>query len=75
MNRDLLEKIYTLYAEELRLYLYSLCRDAAVAEDLMQDVFVKALMKCSFYTPGTKNECFSLFSRSWRRMFCISYTT
>ena len=44
MNRDLLEKIYTLYAEELRLYLYSLCRDAAVAEDLMQDVFVKALM-------------------------------
>ena len=47
MNRDLLEKIYTLYAEELRLYLYSLCRDAAVAEDLMQDVFVKALMSLS----------------------------
>ena len=47
MNRDLLEKIYTLYAEELRLYLYSLCRDTAVAEDLMQDVFVNALMSLS----------------------------
>ncbi|MDO4485525.1 MAG: RNA polymerase sigma factor [Bacillota bacterium] len=44
MNRELLEKIYSQYAEELRLYLYSLCRDTAVAEDLMQDVFVKALM-------------------------------
>lgn len=47
MDRNLLERVYGMYAEEIRLYLYSLCKDAARAEDMMQEVFVKALMSLS----------------------------
>lgn len=44
MNHDLLERIYEAYANEIRLYLYSLCGSMPQAEDLMQEVFVKALL-------------------------------
>lgn len=47
MDRNLLEGIYGMYAEEIRLYLYSLCKDAVRAEDMMQEVFVKALLSLS----------------------------
>lgn len=44
MNKDLLHEIYSVYAEEIGLYLYSLCKDPALTEDLMHDVFLQALM-------------------------------
>ena len=47
MNRDLLQEIYFEYAQEIYLYIYSLCRNEAAAEDLMHDVFVQALMTLS----------------------------
>lgn len=43
MDSDLLTKIYRAYAREIYLYLYSLCNNKAMAEDLMQEVFVKAM--------------------------------
>ncbi len=44
MDNGLLEQIYRKYAGEIRLYLYSLCGSMVWAEDLMHDVFVKALL-------------------------------
>ena len=44
MNDHLLQQIYKQYQRELYLYLYGLCHNHAVAEDLMQDTFLKAFL-------------------------------
>ncbi|MBQ8589359.1 MAG: RNA polymerase sigma factor [Firmicutes bacterium] len=44
MENQLLYEIYTAYAGELSLYLYSLCRDRELANDLLQEVFLKAML-------------------------------
>lgn len=54
MNQNLLEEIYRKYAQEVYLYLYSLCRNTAIAEDLMQEVFTKALLTLSDQHPNFK---------------------
>lgn len=40
----MLRQFYLRYAREIYLYLYSLCKSAETAEDLMQEVFLKALL-------------------------------
>lgn len=52
MNRHLLERIYNVYASEIKLYLYSLCESKAQAEDIMHDTFVKALLSLSDEHPN-----------------------
>lgn len=44
MDRDMLRQFYRRYADEIYLYLYSLCKSRETAEDLMQEVFLKALL-------------------------------
>lgn len=44
MNSDILEQIYKLYSQQLYLYIYSLCRNTALAEDLLQETFLKAIL-------------------------------
>lgn len=44
MNNDALRQLYERYSREIYLYLLSLCRDGALAEDLMQETFLKALL-------------------------------
>ena len=44
MNKKLLEKIYTLYNREIYLYIISICKSKEIAEDLMQETFVKAIL-------------------------------
>lgn len=44
MNQYLLNKVYKKYAKELYLYIYSMCKNKELAEDLMQETFVKAIM-------------------------------
>lgn len=44
MESELLEQLYRRYHRELYLYLFSLCRSAALAEDLVQETFLKALL-------------------------------
>lgn len=44
MNNELLKKLYLQYYNEIYLYLCSLCHNAAVAEDLAQETFLKALL-------------------------------
>lgn len=44
MDKDILRQFYRRYSGEIYLYLYSLCRSRETAEDLMQEVFLKALL-------------------------------
>ena len=44
MDKDMLRQFYRRYADEIYLYLYSLCKSRETAEDLMQKVFLKALL-------------------------------
>ena len=47
MNQAMLNELYIRYHRELYLYLYSLCRDHALSEDLLQETFLKALLSLS----------------------------
>lgn len=47
MDQDLLRLIYSKYAKEIYLYLYSLCKSHSMSEELVQDVFVKAIISLS----------------------------
>ncbi len=47
MDSEMLRQFYGRYASEIYLYLYSLCKSRELAEDLMQDVFLKALLSLS----------------------------
>lgn len=44
VKKELLSKLYSMYQKEIYLYLYSLCKNTALAEDLMQETFLKALL-------------------------------
>lgn len=44
MNNKLLQQMYELYYNELYIYLRSLCHDGALAEDLIQETFLKAIL-------------------------------
>lgn len=44
MDKNMLRQFYRRYSGEIYLYLYSLCRSRETAEDLMQEVFLKALL-------------------------------
>ena len=44
MEKHLLYKLYSTYYSELFLYLYSLCHDRELAEDMTQEAFLKAML-------------------------------
>lgn len=44
VDSQILLKLYSLYQKELYLYLYSLCGDRHLAEDLLHETFLKALL-------------------------------
>lgn len=44
MDKELLGALYHTYQKEIYLYLYSLCKNAEAAEDLVQETFLKALL-------------------------------
>ncbi|WP_373217867.1 RNA polymerase sigma factor [Ruminococcus sp. 5_1_39BFAA] len=44
MDREMLRLFYQRYSREIYLYLYSLCKNREAAEDMMQEVFLKALL-------------------------------
>ena len=47
MDNEILLKLYSLYQKELYLYLYSFCVDRHLAEDLLHETFLKALLALS----------------------------
>ena len=44
IDGDALQQLYQMYQKPIYLYLYAMCHNPAVAEDLTQDTFVKALL-------------------------------
>ncbi len=44
MDKIILQELYEKYGREIYLYLYSLCKDREMAEDLRQETFYKALL-------------------------------
>ena len=47
MDNRILSELYKSYAREIYLYLYSLCKDSHLAEELMQESFCKAILSLS----------------------------
>ena len=47
MDKGLLQELYQRYERELYLYLFSLCGNRSLAEDLLQETFLKALLSLS----------------------------
>lgn len=47
MDSKLLKELYNKYYRELYLYIYSLCRNREITEDLVQDTFLKAILSLS----------------------------
>lgn len=44
MKKELLKQLYEKYQREIYLYLLSLCKNVELAEDLVQETFLKALL-------------------------------
>lgn len=44
MDKQLLEQLYDRFYKEIYLYLFSLCKNIHIAEDLSQDTFIKAML-------------------------------
>lgn len=49
MDNRILKQLYEQFGTELYLYLYSLCHDHSLAEDLRQETFLKALLALPDY--------------------------
>ena len=49
MNSDGIKELYNLYSQHVYIYAFSLCKNRHLAEDLMQEAFVKAMLslECS----------------------------
>jgi len=47
MKKQLLKQLYEKYQREIYLYLLSLCKNTELAENLMQETFLKALLSLS----------------------------
>lgn len=54
VNKELLGMLYTRYSGELTLYLHALCGSWAMAEDLLQEVFLKAMLSLEDTHPNFK---------------------
>lgn len=44
MDSELLKELYQTYHKELYLYIYSLCSNREITEDLLQETFLKAIL-------------------------------
>jgi len=76
--RRALEKELVGLQKQLRSYAVSLCKNQALADDLVQDAFVRALGSLGSFLPGTnmyawmcailRNQYFSDMRRAWRNV-------
>ena len=76
MDKRILQKLYEDYGREILLYLYSLCRNWELAEDLAQETFEKALLSLSERHTNVKawlyvvarNLCFNVMKKEKRQI-------
>lgn len=71
VEKDVLERVYRRYTKEVYLYLYSLCHDHGLAEDLMQETFLRALCSLEIareeLLPWLLTVARNLYLDMWRR--------
>ncbi|MDO5424585.1 MAG: RNA polymerase sigma factor [Eubacteriales bacterium] len=54
MDHQILLELYNRYHRELYLYLYSLCQSHPLAEDLLQETFLKAILSLGDHHPNMR---------------------
>lgn len=71
MEKDILERLYRKHTKAVYLYLYSLCHDHGLAEDLMQETFLRALCSIELareeVLPWLLRVARNLYLDVWRR--------
>ncbi len=71
MSNEQLDLLYRKHYRDLFLYIYSLCRDKAITEDLVSETFVRALISFdgddSFFKYGAFRVGKNLWLSSLRR--------
>ncbi|MFT5874926.1 MAG: RNA polymerase sigma-70 factor (ECF subfamily) [Clostridium sp.] len=78
MNSDGIKELYNLYSRQVYIYAFSLCKNRHLAEDLMQDAFVKAMLSLECSHGNVKAWLFRVCRNLWidhvRKSKHISYT-
>ena len=71
MEKDILEQLYRIHTKAVYLYLYTLCHNHDLAEDLMQETFLRALCSLeiarSELLPWLLTVARNLYLDTWRR--------
>lgn len=65
INSQLLNELYRAYYREIFLYLFSMCRNRDLAEDLAQDTFLKALLSLGNSHANVKAWLFTVARNLW----------
>ena len=60
-----LDEVCTRYYRDVRLYLYSLCRDAGLSEELTQETFLRALVSLPAAHPNPKAWLLTVAKNLW----------
>ena len=73
MDKQLLEKLYDAYYQEIYLYVYALCKNHEWAADLTQETFLKALLSLdqshtNMRCPKTDESCMWTSMRTKRKI-------
>lgn len=77
-DKEMLKQFYQRYSGEIYLYLYSLCRNRDIAQDMMQEVFLKAMLSWqdgsgnlrAWLYKVARNTCFNYLRKSGREEAC-----
>ncbi|WP_291634894.1 RNA polymerase sigma factor [Clostridium sp.] len=65
MNSDGIKMLYNLYSRQVYIYAFSLCKNRHLAEDLMQDAFVKAMLSLECSHGNVKAWLFRVCRNLW----------
>lgn len=65
MRDKSITKFYNIYKDEVYIYILSLCHDHYLAQDIMQEVFVKAILSLDISHKNTKAWLFRVAKNLW----------
>ena len=65
MNADSIEKFYRLYSKDVYIYTFSLCKNQHLAEDIMQEAFLKGILSLDDNHENVKAWLFMVCRNLW----------
>ena len=65
MNADSIEKFYRLYSKDVYIYTFSLCKNEQLAEDIMQEAFLKGILSLDDNHENVKAWLFMVCRNLW----------